>query len=284
MLNKFTTLSLLTFGCLTSISSFAAQIDDVQVSVNDRQCEPMNLHLSPGKHRFIITNKSMRALEWEILDGVRVVAERENIAPGFYQKMTVDLEPGEYQTTCGLLTNPQGKLLVDDYEAGKTFTISNDDKITANAELSFYLVVQSRKLTKATTDINGKDYYTLLALSALWGGNVASDDFWQESTKRTDQLEQWKKTIRENPFSVEKALLVLSRRLQEKNDNQTLNEGIEQATTKVFALVEPFMSKVAPQEWQTANADFQQWREKKEGRAKLAVDLSNLASYFSKEG
>ncbi|MDP5255133.1 MULTISPECIES: cupredoxin domain-containing protein [unclassified Vibrio] len=284
MSTKFTSLSLFTLGCLISVSTWGAQIDDVKVSVNDRQCEPMNLHLSAGKHRFIITNQSMRSLEWEILDGVRVVAERENIAPGFYQKMTVDLEPGEYQTTCGLLTNPQGKLIVDQYDDGTILTISNDDRITANAELSFYLVVQSRTLTKTTTDINGKDYYTLLTLSPMWDGNVASDDFWQEGSKRTEQLEQWKNTIRENSFSVEKALLVLSRRLQEKNDNQTLDDGIEQATTKVFALVEPFMSKVAPQEWQMANMDFQQWREKKEGRAKLAADLSTLASYFSKEG
>lgn len=37
---------------------------------------------------------------------------RENIAPGFSQKMTANLQPGEYDMTCGLLTNPKGKLIV----------------------------------------------------------------------------------------------------------------------------------------------------------------------------
>lgn len=41
-----------------------------------------------------------------------VVEERENIAPGFSQKMTANLQPGEYDMTCGLLTNPKGKLIV----------------------------------------------------------------------------------------------------------------------------------------------------------------------------
>lgn len=41
-----------------------------------------------------------------------VVEGRENIAPGFTQKMTANLEPGEYDMTCGLLSNPRGKLTV----------------------------------------------------------------------------------------------------------------------------------------------------------------------------
>lgn len=41
-----------------------------------------------------------------------VVEERENIAPGFTQKLTANLQPGEYDMTCGLLTNPKGKLIV----------------------------------------------------------------------------------------------------------------------------------------------------------------------------
>lgn len=43
-----------------------------------------------------------------------VVDERENIAPGLSDKMTVTLLPGEYEMTCGLLTNPRGKLVVAD--------------------------------------------------------------------------------------------------------------------------------------------------------------------------
>lgn len=90
----------------------AADIPQVKVTVTDKQCEPMAITVNAGKTQFIIQNHSQKALEWEILKGVMVVEERENIAPGFSQKMTANLQPGEYDMTCGLLTNPKGKLIV----------------------------------------------------------------------------------------------------------------------------------------------------------------------------
>ncbi|XXQ67523.1 iron uptake system protein EfeO [Neisseriaceae bacterium B1] len=86
----------------------------VNVSVNDEKCEPMTLTVPSGKTEFNIQNASGKKLEWEILEGVMVVDERENIAPGLSSKMTVTLLPGEYEMTCGLLTNPRGKLVVTD--------------------------------------------------------------------------------------------------------------------------------------------------------------------------
>ena len=79
------------------VSAFAAQAADipqVKVTVNDKQCEPMTITVNSGKTQFIIQNHSQKALEWEILKGVMVVEERENIAPGFSQKMTANLQPG----------------------------------------------------------------------------------------------------------------------------------------------------------------------------------------------
>lgn len=86
----------------------------VNVAVNDAACEPMELTVPSGQTVFNIKNNSGRKLEWEILKGVMVVDERENIAPNLSDKMTVTLLPGEYEMTCGLLTNPRGKLIVTD--------------------------------------------------------------------------------------------------------------------------------------------------------------------------
>lgn len=86
----------------------------VQIAVNDKACEPMELTVPSGQVTFNILNNSARKLEWEILNGVMVVDERENIAPGLRDKMTVTLLPGEYAMTCGLLNNPRGKLVVTD--------------------------------------------------------------------------------------------------------------------------------------------------------------------------
>jgi iron uptake system component EfeO len=85
----------------------------VNVGVTDEACEPMQLTVKRGKTQFLIKNNSARAVEWEILKGVYVVEERENIAPGFSQKLTAKLEPGKYEMTCGLLSNPHGVLIVE---------------------------------------------------------------------------------------------------------------------------------------------------------------------------
>ena len=86
----------------------------ISVAVNDTACEPMQITVPSGQTVFQIKNNSNRKLEWEILKGVMVVDERENIAPTLSDKMTVTLLPGEYEMTCGLLTNPRGKLIVTD--------------------------------------------------------------------------------------------------------------------------------------------------------------------------
>ncbi|MFT4194263.1 iron uptake system protein EfeO [Ottowia sp.] len=84
----------------------------VAVAIQGNVCEPNDITVPAGRTTFTIVNHSQRALEWEILDGVRVVEERENIAPGFSQTMTVKLPPGDYAITCGLLSNPRGRLRV----------------------------------------------------------------------------------------------------------------------------------------------------------------------------
>lgn len=84
----------------------------VAVAITAGACEPMELEVPAGLASFHITNRSDRPLEWEILDGVMVVAERENIAPGYSSVLSERLKPGVYQVTCGLLSNPRGKLTV----------------------------------------------------------------------------------------------------------------------------------------------------------------------------
>lgn len=113
MIMRFRRKALLASLLIISGSAAAAAIPQVTVSVNDKQCEPMSLTVKTGKTQFLIKNNSQKALEWEILKGVMVVEERENIAPGFSQKLTANLEAGEYDMTCGLLSNPKGKLIVE---------------------------------------------------------------------------------------------------------------------------------------------------------------------------
>lgn len=86
--------------------------NEIAVIIHAHACEPNALSLPAGRASFRIINRSDRAVEWEILDGVLVVEERENIAPGLSQVINANLLPGDYAITCGLLSNPRGTLHV----------------------------------------------------------------------------------------------------------------------------------------------------------------------------
>lgn len=90
----------------------AAGAREVTVTIRDGACHPADITVPAGRTRFVIVNQSRRALEWEILDGVMVVDERENITPGMRQTLSVRLRPGEFEITCGLLSSPRGRLRV----------------------------------------------------------------------------------------------------------------------------------------------------------------------------
>lgn len=84
----------------------------VTVRIDAKSCDPSEVAVPAGRVAFQIVNASERVVEWEILDGVMVVEERENIAPGMKSLLSADLVPGTYAMTCGLLTNPHGRLVV----------------------------------------------------------------------------------------------------------------------------------------------------------------------------
>ena len=136
-------------------ASAAAAVPQVAVTVNDKQCEPMTLTVKAGKTQFLIKNNSQKALEWEILKGVMVVEERENIAPGFSQKLTANLQAGEYEMTCGLLSNPKGKLVVEGEGAAKSVPSERMQLVGPISAYKAYVTEQVNQLvihTQAFTD------------------------------------------------------------------------------------------------------------------------------------
>ncbi|MBC3250651.1 iron uptake system protein EfeO [Serratia fonticola] len=146
-----------------SLNALAADIPQIKVTVNDKQCEPMQLTLPAGKTQFVVHNTSQKNLEWEILKGVMVVEERENIAPGFTQKMTANLEPGEYDMTCGLLSNPKGKLVVTAAGAVADGKPNVMDLVGPIAEYKVYV----------TKEVEGLVKQTKLFTDAIKAGDVA---------------------------------------------------------------------------------------------------------------
>jgi len=129
---------------------------EIKVDILANRCEPNALEVPAGPARFRIVNRSDRAVEWEILDGVLVVEERENIAPGLSQVINATLAPGDYAITCGLLSNPRGTLKVlptaaseAASKAGPTLT----QFIGPLSEYRVYLNQQSRLLLQGITGL-----------------------------------------------------------------------------------------------------------------------------------
>ena len=126
--------------------------DEVTVTIAGKACDPNELTVPAGRRTFRIVNQSDRAVEWEILDGVMVVAERENIAPGISQTLTAKLVPGRYEITCGLLSNPRGTLVVT--ESAESTAEAARPPITSFigplAEYQVNLVMGANALVEAT--------------------------------------------------------------------------------------------------------------------------------------
>jgi len=124
------------------------------VTIHAHACEPNALTVPAGKNAFRIVNRSERAVEWEILDGVLVIEERENIAPGLSQVINANLQPGDYAITCGLLSNPRGTLHVTptaESEANAKARPSMVAFIGPLSEYRVYLSLQGSALIKAVT-------------------------------------------------------------------------------------------------------------------------------------
>ncbi|WP_433735332.1 iron uptake system protein EfeO [Pseudomonas putida] len=134
-----------------------ANHDEVIVNIHPHSCEPNALTVPAGRASFRIVNRSDRAVEWEILDGVLVVEERENIAPGLSQVINANLLPGDYTITCGLLSNPRGTLHVTPTAASDAAAKARPSMVAFVGPLSefrVYLSSQGTALIKAVAALD----------------------------------------------------------------------------------------------------------------------------------
>jgi iron uptake system component EfeO len=140
------------YASRTAGSADNGATDATTVTIAGHACDPQELTVAAGRRAFRIVNKSDRVVEWEILDGVMVIEERENIAPGFTQTLSARLEPGDYQITCGLLSNPRGKLHVTPSTENETASsaLTLTAFIGALAEYKVYLAGETRDFASAT--------------------------------------------------------------------------------------------------------------------------------------
>lgn len=83
-------------------SATAAAATALTVSSTDTECAVSANTTVSGANTFEITNDGTKTTEFYVLgpDGLRVVAEKENIAPGTSATLSLTLQPGDYFTAC----------------------------------------------------------------------------------------------------------------------------------------------------------------------------------------
>jgi iron uptake system component EfeO len=87
-------------GCVAKTDVAAS--DALSVDSTDAGCEVSAATATSGTLAFEVTNSSGQVSEFYLLaeDGLRIVGEVENIAPGAARTLTVVAQPGDYYTLC----------------------------------------------------------------------------------------------------------------------------------------------------------------------------------------
>jgi len=89
-----------------------AKTTTLTVKLTDAGC-PKRLEVAAGPTEFAVKNvDATKVTEFEVLDGKRVIGEKENLTPGLSGSFTIDLEPGRYTTLCPNGDRERGLLVV----------------------------------------------------------------------------------------------------------------------------------------------------------------------------
>jgi iron uptake system component EfeO len=128
-----------------SSDDLAAGTKRVDVTLTDAGCDPATLTLEAGPTTFVVTNAgTTRVSEFEVLDGSKILGEKENIASGLSGDFTLTLQPGSYTLACpGGKTAATGQLTV----GGKAVAQSTDKRLRAAvAGYASYVKAQAAEL------------------------------------------------------------------------------------------------------------------------------------------
>jgi iron uptake system component EfeO len=73
----------------------------VSVSITDKDCAPSPAEVPAGTVKFEVANKnSAKVTEAELMDGGKMLGEKENLTPGLSGDFTLNLDAGTYQVYC----------------------------------------------------------------------------------------------------------------------------------------------------------------------------------------
>jgi FTR1 family protein len=129
-------------------SAGAKGAKSVAIKLTDAGCEPAALQIAAGPTTFEVSNDATsRVSEFEVLQGSRIIGEKENIVQGLSGKFTLNLKPGSYAVACpGGKTAATGTLEVGEGSVG---TAGADPALkAATASYRSYVETQAAELVQ----------------------------------------------------------------------------------------------------------------------------------------
>jgi len=133
-------LALALSGCVPNAPAGGAGATVIAVQSTDTDCSVETATVASGTVTFAVANAGERVTEFYLLadDGLSIVAEVENIAPGSSRDLTVLAQPGDYFTVCkpgmigaGIGTTPFSV-------TGSAIAVSTDDEAAHAAAVASY--------------------------------------------------------------------------------------------------------------------------------------------------
>ncbi len=142
----------------SSSTSAAGKATAVTVDSTASDCVVSAAKAPSGTVEFAITNSTDQVTEFYLLgdDGLRIVGEVENIAPGAPRTLTVHLKAGDYFTICkpGMTGDGVGRAAFTVTDSGAKVALVGNEKsqaATAAANYVAYVKDQVAKLVPATS-------------------------------------------------------------------------------------------------------------------------------------
>lgn len=146
--------ALLLTGCEPNTEQGGA----IAVTSTDDSCEVAATEAPAGTLKFDVTNEGSKVTEFYLLgeDGLRIIGEVENIAPGLERSLTVTAPEGKYFTACkpGMVGDGlRGDFTVTASEGGQEVS-AEDSELAAQATTQYasYVKDQTEQLLTGTED------------------------------------------------------------------------------------------------------------------------------------
>ena len=157
-------LALALTGC---VPNHPASGNTVTVAVTDDTCSVTESTTTAGVVTFTITNSGTDLNEFEVLadDKLRIVAEKENVAPGQTVSLAVQLEPGSYYTACKFQQAGAAIGLAAFTVTGDAVAVTASEQEQVDAAVTSYIAYVKSQVSELTP-----------AVAALTSAYIAGDD------------------------------------------------------------------------------------------------------------